>query len=342
MNSQVLIKGDPLSWLLEQEDPGVRYLALRDLVKLPPEEPELCAAREKAHFQGPIADLLQAMDEQGFWVEPGPGYYPKYRGTVWSLVTLAQLGASVAVDERIKAACAYLLDHTLTPGGQFGANGTPSSTADCLQGNLCWACLELGYEDPRLDTAFEWMARSVTGEGLAPAEERGAERRYYAGKCGPIFACGSNNKLPCAWGAAKVMLAFGRLPATRRTPLIEQAIQVGVDFLFSVDPAQANYPSGWSDKPSRNWWKFGFPLFYVTDILQLVEALVALGYVADPRLASALQLVREKQDADQRLALEYDYAGKVWVDFGKKNQPNKWVTIRTLRAMKSSGSQASC
>src|SRR3990170_3898142 len=175
MNSQVLIKGDPLSWLLEQEDPGVRYLALRDLVKLPPEEPELCAAREKAHFQGPIADLLQAMDEQGFWVEPGPGYYPKYRGTVWSLVTLAQLGASVAVDERIKAACAYLLDHTLTPGGQFGANGTPSSTADCLQGNLCWAYLELGYEDPRLDTAFEWMARSVTGEGLAPADERGAE-----------------------------------------------------------------------------------------------------------------------------------------------------------------------
>ena len=43
--------------------------------------------------------------------------------------------------------------------------------------------------------------------------EKQAPVRYYAGKCGPLFACGSNNKLPCAWGGAKVMLALGKLPA---------------------------------------------------------------------------------------------------------------------------------
>jgi len=89
------------------------------------------------------------------------------------------------------------------------------------------------------------------------------------------LACGSNDKLPCAWGAAKVMLAFSRLPVERRTPLVQRAIQQGVDFLFSVDPATASYPSGYSAKPSGNWWKFGFPVFYVSDLLQIVEALVA-------------------------------------------------------------------
>ena len=46
--------------------------------------------------------------------------------------------------------------------------GAPSGTIDCLQGNLCWALLELGCDDPRLDGAFDWMARTVTGEGMAP------------------------------------------------------------------------------------------------------------------------------------------------------------------------------
>jgi len=267
-------------------------------------------------------------------VEPGPGYNPKYQSTVWSIILLAQLGACAAQDERIARACAYVLDQSLTPTGQFTASGAPSGTADCLQGNLCAALLDLGYDDPRLSTAYEWMARSVTGDGVAPMQDRHAEVRYYAGKCGPQFACGANNKLPCAWGAVKVMLAFSKWPTNRRNPLMERAIQQGLEFLFSTDPAQANYPTGWADKPSGNWWKFGFPVFYVTDVLQTVEALVGLGCGHDPRLVNALDVIRGKQDHQGRWALDYDYTGKTWADFGKKKQPNKWVTLRALRVLK--------
>jgi hypothetical protein len=127
------------------------------------------------------------------------------------------------------------------------------------------------------------------------------------------------------------------LPEKKHTQVIKSAIQHGVDFLFSVDPAEATYPSGFSSKPSGNWWKFGFPVFYVTDLLQIVEALAALGYGKDPRLARAITLVREKQDANGRWALDYDYTGKTWVDFGVKKQSNKWVTLRALRALKAVG-----
>ncbi len=326
--------GDPLPWLLDEDAPGPRYLALRDLLELAPDDPELGAARRAAHHAGPIAAILAHMDPAGFWAEPGPGYLPKYRSTVWSVIMLAQLGASPAEDGRIAQACAYLLDNALTPGGRFSASGQPSGTADCLQGNLCWALLELGCTDPRLATAFDWLARSVTGEGIAPMSERDAPVRYYAGKCGPTFACGSNNKLPCAWGAVKVMLALGRWPAGDRTPAMQRAIAQGVDFLLGSDPALAAYPCGYSAKPSGNWWKFGFPVFYVTDLLQNVEALVALGCGRDPRLATALDIIQDKQDAGGRWALEYDYTGKTWVDCGPKKQPNPWVTIRALRVQK--------
>ncbi|MFZ2518420.1 MAG: hypothetical protein WA089_06940, partial [Anaerolineae bacterium] len=64
------------------------------------------------------------------------------------------------------------------------------------------------------------------------------------------------------------------------------------------------------------------------------EALVALGYGHDPRLAHAFDVIRAKQDAAGRWPLEYDYAGKTWADFGAKKQPNPWVTLRALRASK--------
>jgi len=331
---QAQLKGDSLTWLLESDNPGVRYLALRDLLDLSPDSPELLAAQKGAHTQGPIATILANMQPDGYWVEPGPGYLPKYTSTVWSLVLLAQLGASIRCDERIASACAYFLDQALAEHGQISTNCAPSGTADCLQGNLCWALTQLGCDDPRLERAYDWMARSVTGEGIAPMTERNAPIRYYAGKCGPNFACGSNDKQPCAWGAAKVMLAFARLPKGRRTPQIERAIQQGVDFLFSVNPATASYPSPYASKPSGNWWKFGFPVFYVTDLLQVVEALVALGYGNDPRLADALQLIQNKQDAQGRWLLEYDYTGKTWENFGNKQEPNPWVMLRALRVLK--------
>jgi hypothetical protein len=75
----------------------------------------------------------------------------------------------------------------------------------------------------------------------------------------------------------------------------------------------------------------------VTDILQVVEALVALGYGHDPRLANALAFIKDKQDDQGRWLLEYEYTGKTWVDFGEKKQPNKWVTLRALRVLKAVG-----
>ena len=331
------LKGDPFPWLLDTADPGPRYLALRDLLDSPANSPEMVDAKKKAYSDGPIAVILDGMHPDGYWELPGPGYLPKYRSTVWALILLAQLGAHIEMDDRITKAANYYLENALTPNGQISTNNAPSGTADCLQGNLCYALLELGCKDARLDSAFDWMARSVTGEGIAPMSEKDAKIRYYAGKCGPLFACGANDKKSCAWGAAKVMLAFGRLPKEKRTPLIDRAIQQGVDFLFSVNPVQALWPFPYAPKPSGNWWKFGFPVFYVTDLLQVAEALVLLGYGQDKRLADTLDLIRNKQDEQGRWRLEFSYQDKTWVDFGPKKQPNKWVTLRALRVLKGVG-----
>lgn len=333
------LRSDSLLWLLESEDPAVRHLAMRDLLDLPAGDKKLTAARKLAHREGPIAHVLSKMNEDGWWGRPGTGYGPKYKSTVWALILLAQLGASAKEDKRIKRACKYYLDEALNPGGQISAmtNKAPSGTIDCLQGNMLNALMELGYEDKRMDAAYEWMARTTTGEGVAPMKDKKAEFRYYANKCGPNFACSANNRLPCAWGGVKVLLALSRVPVEKRSDLIQKAIRAGVDFFFAVDPSTADYPNGSAEKPSGNWWKFGFPVFYVTDILQIAEALTALGFIKDKRLANTLELIRSKQDEDGRWPLEYNYDGKTWLRFGRMKEPNPWVTLRALRVLKTTG-----
>ncbi|MBN2084183.1 MAG: hypothetical protein JW748_03095 [Anaerolineales bacterium] len=321
-------------WLLEKEDPGVRYLALRDIYL---DREAARKEQKKAHADGPIGAVLAKMKPEGYWSEPGPGYNPKYFSTVWSLIQLAELGGSVRADKRIGIACRYFLDHGLAEGGQVTATGAPSGTADCMQGNLCWALTALGCEDARLPVAYDWMARSVTGDGIAPRKDKDAAVRYYAGKCGPDFACGANNNLPCAWGAVKVMRAFSVLPEKNITPAIQKAVARGIRFLFSVDPATAGYPCGWTAKPSLSWFKFGFPVFYITDVLQILEVLTALGYGKDRRSNNLAGLVEGKRTKDGKWLLEYDYAGKTWADYGPKKKPNKWVTLRALRALGAHG-----
>lgn len=326
-----------MDWLLKKEKPGSRYLALRDLLNLPPGSAELEAARQAAYTAGPIAAVLDQMTPDGYWSKPGPGYGPKYFSTVWALILLGQLGACAQDDERVARAGAYYLDHAFLPDGQITAGGGPSGSVDCLQGNMLAALLQLGVADARLDGAFAWMARTLTGEGLAAKTDKSARLRYYSGKCGPNFACGANKNLPCAWGGAKVMLAFSLLPPARQTDLTRRAVAQGIEFFLSQDPVHAPFPNGWSDKPSQNWWKFGFPVFYVTDLLQVAEALINLGCGQDERLAGLLALIESKQDGQGRWPLEYTYAEKTWGDYGARKDPNPWVTLRALRVLKAAG-----
>jgi hypothetical protein len=334
------VNGDPMAWLLEEDpdNPGVRWFALTELLDRSENDPEVLAAREDVITKGPVPRILASQAPEGYWVEPGPGYLPKYRSTVWQVIFLAQLGAD-GNDRRVRAACEYVLAHSRAPYGGFSIDGKNTGLVHCLQGNLLAALIDLGLSgDDRLGEALDWLARSITGEGIAPAEDRHSPVHFYrSGNSAPGFACSANNHLPCAWGAVKAMLALSKVPETRRTAAVQAAIDVGVDFLLGRDPAQADYPMGYSTKPSRSWFQFGYPIGYVTDVLQNLEVLTALGFGGDPRLNPAVDLILSKQDAEGRWKMEYTYNGKTWVEVEQKKKPSKWVTLRALRVLKRVG-----
>ena len=330
----VTLRADPLPWLLEANAPAVRHAALRDLLGTPPTDPEVVAASQAAMSAEPIAAILAAQHPDGYWEKPGPGYATKYRGTVWQLIFLDQLGADPA-DERVRRACEYVVGHSAAPGGGFGASGSsdakgppPSAVLHCLNGNLLRALIGFGWlGDPVVQQAVEWEARAITGEGVA--------HWYASGTSGPGFSCAANERLPCAWGAIKALLGLARIPVAQRSPLVAQALEQGAEFLLGRDPAAADYPMGWGNtRPSGSWFKLGFPSGYVADVLQNLEVLCELGHGRDPRLARAIEWLLAKQDERGRWRNEYAYNGKTWVDFERQGQPSKWVTLRASRVLR--------
>ena len=331
------IQPQVLDWLLEEDpvNPSIRYLALSRLLDLPPGNKDVQEALQAVMQTGPVPAILAEQDQQGFWAEPGPGYLPKYRSTVWQIIMLAQLGADGS-DERIRKACVYLLENTRADHGGFSMTASGSGAIHCLQGNLCAALLQLGcQDDPRMWQAIHWMANSVTGdEFVNPVGETQPIKYYRSGLSGPGFLCSANDHQPCAWGAVKVALAFSRVPPQKRTPILQKAIRTCLDFLLSVDPLTAVYPHPYAPKPSTSWFKFGFPVFYVTDLLQNLTALVGLGLAGDARLQNAIDFLLSKKDDQGRWNMEYTYNGKTWVDIEEKKEPSKWVTLRALSVLK--------
>lgn len=328
------LRANPLAWLLEPSEPAVRHAALQALLGRSPDDPEVRASAASAMAAEPIASILAAQQPDGYWEKPGPGYATKYRGTIWQLTFLDQLGADPA-DERVQRACAYVLGHSQASNGGFGASGVageaappPSGVIHCLNGNVLRALIGFGHlDDPRVGRAIDWQARAITGEDV--------DRWYATAACGPGFACAANERLPCAWGAIKAMGALARIPADRRSPLVRRAIDQGIDFLLSRDPADADYPAGWGNsRPNRSWFKLGFPSGYVADVLQNLEVLAELGHARDPRLERATTWLLARQDAAGRWRNEYAYNGKTWIDFEPQGRPSKWVTLRACRFLR--------
>ena len=330
---RAFLKGDPLPWLLEPENPSVRYFVLTDLLDRPADDNEVIKAKAEINSSRPVKAILDAMYPAGYWFKPGPGYSPKYRSTVWSLMFLDQLGADSS-DPRVRTACEYVLSHTQAPSGGFGCSGSAnlphppdSLVLHCLNGNLLRAMLDFGLgDDERVQRAIEWQARSITGKKFS--------EYYTSGTTGPGFACAYNNGQPCAWGAIKALRALARIPASRRTLQVRQAIKASVEFLLSRDPAQADYPAGYG-RISSGWFKLGFPSGYVADVLQNLETLAELGRGNDRRLKPAIRWLLSKQDTHGRWKNQ-SYPGKLWAEIEPQGSISKWVTLRACRVLKQS------
>ena len=324
------LNGDPARWLLERDDhqPGVRYFALRWLLGRPEDDSDVSAARRHIMRRGPVPAILAEQQSDGSWSDHDVLFGSKYVATGWQLIFLAGLGADPS-DQRIRMACERVLELGPAPSGGLSWDGRQSGVIHCANGDLLRALVDFGYlDDPRVRGALNWTVEAVLGAGKPEYRKSGTS--------GPMFACGVNGGLSCAWGAVKALRALAAVPPRRRSRAMRSAIDAGLEFLLQHDLARADFPT--ATTVSRRWFRYGFPASYSADVLELLLALAELGRASDPRAASGIEVLLSKQDEIGRWRLETTLNGKMLVDIEDKGEPSKWITLRALRVLTAASS----
>ena len=129
-----------------------------------------------------------------------------------------------------------------SPGGQFTALARPPARLIVCRGTS-GALVELGVDDPRLDKAFDWMARSVTGEGIGPPETD-RPRALLRGQMRACFRLWLEQQAVLCLGSCQGDAGLGSLAPRATLAVVQRAIQPGVEFLLSVDPPRPPIPAG--------------------------------------------------------------------------------------------------
>jgi hypothetical protein len=321
------LKKDPAEWLLEDGDPSVRYFTLRDILDKPEEDASVISARAAIMSAGIVPAILSRQREPEYLNNLKSFYTDKYGGLVWSLITLAELGAERSL--QIGEQCEYLFANSQerTDGGfsmhaaAKTGGGRQTEVIPCLTGNLTWCLLRFGYlGDPRLERAIGWLTRFMRFNDGAETEPQVPPYDRYD------MCWGAHT---CHMGVVKALKALGAIPEEKRTPEVNETIRKAAEFLLIHNIHKRSHDLSRISKPG--WLKFGFPLMYQTDVLEILDILTSLG-IHDDRMREAIDSVRTKQDGDGRWKLENVYDLLVPVE--EKGKQSKWVTLRALRVLK--------
>ena len=135
----------------------------------------------------------------------------------------------------------------------------------------------------------------------------------------------------CSMGAIKALKALAEVPPERRTPAMQATISAGAEFFLRHHVHRRSHDLTRDSKPG--WRRFGFPLMYQTDALEILLVLTRLGY-RDERMREALDLVASRADAQGRWTLQQTFNDRFVVPIEAKGEPSRWVTLRALEVLR--------
>lgn len=319
-----------LDWLLEEENPSVRYAALTTLCGCSAEDPEVKSARNAIMEHGVVPNILQRQNADGSWGNPERFYDDKYEGSSWTLLILAELGADGA-DKRVKDACEFILQHSYhSESGSFShsysmktQSGLSGGIIPCLTGNMVFALIQFGYlEDERIQKAIDWICRyqrTDDGDPRPPVD--------------PFIARFSScwGLHSCHMGVAKALKALAAIPQKNRSEAVTAKIKQLSEYFLMHHLYKKSHDLFSISKPG--WLKFGFPLMYQTDVLELLGIFADLQ-INDPRLDDAIAVVESKRSDSGTWLMENSYNGKTLVSIEHKGKPSKWITLKAMKTLK--------
>ena len=299
-NWQENLNGDPLPWLLEPENPSVRYWTLIGILDRPVSDPESQEARAVIAQQPLVKELFALQHAEGYWGDDESKPHTA-RGAVAALTLLYVLG--VVPDKRTTAGCDSLLKSCQHESGGFSmTKRLRSGIFPCTTGEHLPFLVYFGLgDDPRVRAAFAFLIEDMSTDD--------------------VLDCGRYQHRDCLWGAIAALNGLAALPTDMHSEQSKRVVTELADVLLD-----ARYDL---EGEHKRWLTFGVPRGW--DLLSALKALAAHGYARDSRFVPLLKLILNRQDDWGRWLC--GSVSRTW-PIEKRNRPSKWITLDALRLLK--------
>jgi hypothetical protein len=313
-----------VDWLLEPTQPSIRYLTLTRLLGKRETDSEVRVARGRIPASGWVREILDHRDPGGWWVRDRGWLEPRFLGTHWNMLALADLAATRDIVE-IQDSAEYWMGKSPLRGGGVGGFGKGKGH-HCYTANMARALIQMGYgDDPRVRKTMEWLVQTAHPQG-------GWTCRFSTDGPAP-------SRTLDAWEG---LAAFAAYPRPKWTAAMTACVERGAEYYLDHEL----HKQGERYDP---WYRFHWPVHYYYDLLVGLDVLTAVGYGDDPRLGFALDLLRKKRRPDGRwnldavqpdpyaeiLAYYETHPGQkpIPLSFETVKQPSKMITLRALTVL---------
>ena len=310
------VKSDVNRWLLEDDDSSVQLRALRELLDVGEDMPEVIRAKSAIPQSTAVCSLMDIMHPDGYWLQINPRtkitfgdgvMYGSFATTHFCLAYLAELGLDRTYPQVEKAADRYL--NLQMPDGDWLGHYS------CLYGYNIRTFIRMGYQDDeRVTRAIELMLHTIREDG-------GYLCDIHEGK----FKTKSVKS--CIRGSVKCLLAFAELPEYWDHPRCKQLVDY---FLRRGGIYQSNHPGIYVNQDMQ---RFSFPIIWRANLWEVLYALSKMGYGNDERLQPAWKALDDGADETGRYRLDWTPTACPW-KVGQCGEVNKWITLYVLLARK--------
>jgi hypothetical protein len=315
----ILVSEDVARWLLEPENPSLRYRTMVELLGKSPDDPEAIECKRQIAESIPVKGLLSEMRPDGYWLQKHPTTdkmlgdgveYGSFGTTHYCLSYLAELGMDRTNAQVAKAAERYL--NLQKEDGDFYHHFS------CLLGLNIRTFTMLGYKnDSRVKKSIDLLLNTGRPDGGYLCDMH--EGKY---KTKPVKSCFR--------GSVKAVLAFSYLPEYWKHDRIRKLIDYFLlrDGIFK----RTNLKEFVNKDMQRN----SFPIIWRANVFEILLALSKMGYGKHNRLERAWNFLDTKADKEGRYVLDWTPEQSPW-KVGKRNQTNKWITLYAYLAHKFKG-----
>jgi len=320
------MKTELTQWLLESDEPWVRYRTLVDLLDRAEDDPEVTTVRAEMLAHPGVQAM---MAQTATWGERALKRHNDAGYPIYQFSTLADFGVR-ADDPGMEAGIEAVMAHQSPEGAfqtvvnipkAFGGTGEDMWTwILCDAPTLLYGLLAMGLgDDARVQQAVDNLVDLVDDNGW---------RCVAAPELGKFKGPGRRSD-PCPIANVYALKALAQVPTLIDSP----AARTGAEMLLGH----------WESQSERKLYLFGigsdfrklkYPFVWY-DILHVTDVLSRFPFVhTNPRFKEMVETISDQADAEGRYTATSMYRAWNGWSFADKKHPSPWLTFLVLRVLK--------